>query len=96
MTTVLPEPVAILIGDAVQAGVGLVVLRAELVLDPGHAGLGRDLGEEDRRLERLDLAEEQAPFAVRRTPVIEQQAGGLGHARHARRLASPRPAGARR
>jgi hypothetical protein len=44
-------------GDAEQAGVGVLVGLANLVLDPVVAVLPSDLSDIDERLERLDLAE---------------------------------------
>ncbi len=57
-------------GDARQAGVEVGVRLAQLVLDPGVAVAGGDLGEVDGGLERLDLAEEQLPLAVGVGPVV--------------------------
>ena len=52
--------------DPVEPGVaGLAFSSRRCVLDPGLAVAG-DLGEEDRGLERLDLAEEERLLAVRR------------------------------
>ncbi len=60
-------------GDAKQVGVasGGVGL-AQRVGDPRVAVLARHLGDVDRRLHRLDLAEEQLPFALGVGPVREQ------------------------
>ena len=76
MTTVLPEPVAILKASRGQAGVGRVVGFAEVVLDPGVAELLGDLGDVDGRFEGLDLAEEELLLAVGIGPVFEQAGGG--------------------
>ena len=59
MTTVLPEPVAILNAMRGRPGFDVVVRLAQLVLDPGVAVLPGDLGDVDGGFERLDLAEEQ-------------------------------------
>ena len=81
MTTVLPEPVAILSATRGRPGLCVVVRR--------RAGRSRsrrrrsfvgDLGEVDRRLERLDLAEEQRLLALRVGPVLEQARRRCRHA----------------
>jgi hypothetical protein len=81
MTTVLPDPVAIL--KAVRGRPSLrsafsarMTLRAFRV---AHA-LGR-LGQVDGRLRGLDLAEEEAPLTVVRAPVFEEVAGDGGDVR---------------
>jgi hypothetical protein len=78
----LARPCRHLVGDPVQAGVLPLVLLAEAVLDP-RLGPAGDLGEEDRRLEGLDLAEEQRIRPVGRGPVLEELAGDGGHPRAA-------------
>ena len=75
-----------LVGHAEQAGVGVLGHVPQLVLDPRIALLARHLGEVDRRLERLDLAEEQRPFAFGVRPVLEERS---------RRRRDPGPAAAR-
>ena len=72
MTTVLPEPVAILNAVRGQARVRRIVRLAELVLDPGVAVLPSDLGDVDGGFEGLDLAEEQLLLAFGIGPVLEQ------------------------
>ena len=80
MTTVLPEPVAILNADARQAGIGRVVGLAERVLDPGVAVFLGDLGDVDGGFEGFDLAEEEFSLAVGIGPVRKQAGGGRRHA----------------
>jgi len=80
MTTVLPEPVAILRAIPGEAGVRGVVGLGEAVGDPGVAVLAGDLGDVDHGLEGLDLAEEEAAVAVGVGPVLEELAGGGGDA----------------
>ena len=65
--------------DAVEPGVARLAVLAELVLDPGLAVAG-DLGQEDRGLEGLDLAEEERLLPVGRRPVGEELAGDRGDA----------------
>ena len=57
--------------DAVEARVLGLVLLVEPVLDPGMGAAG-DLGQEDGRLERLDLAEEERLLARGVVPVVEE------------------------
>jgi hypothetical protein len=60
--------------DPVEAGVTRLAVLAELVLDPGLAMAG-DLGEEDGRLQRLYLAEEERLLAGGLGPISEQGRG---------------------
>jgi len=62
MTTVFPEPVAILKANAVEPGFLAWFSFVEPVLYPGLRAAG-DLGQKDGRLERLDLAEEERLLA---------------------------------
>lgn len=78
MTIRLPRTGRHLEGDAVDVLVRSLVDIAERVLDPGVAVPGRDLGDVDRRLERFDLTEEQAPLAIGLGPVLEQFASCPG------------------
>ena len=83
--------------DAEQVRPGLGRLLPQVLLDPVFAVLGllRDLGDEDERFQRLDLAEEQpAAEAVLGMPVFEQGAGDGGDVRPTRLAPlSPRVAG---
>ena len=76
MTTVLPRAGRHLQRDAGQAVVVRLVLGLEPLAPVGVAGAVRaDLGEEDRRLGRLALREDDAVLAIRVGPVLEQLAG---------------------
>ena len=57
-----------------QAGVGLVVRLAKLVLNPGVAVLFGDLGDVDGRFQGFNLTEEELALAVRLGPVLEELA----------------------
>ena len=75
MTVVLPAPVASFSARRDELRVGVVVRVGE-VLEEALARLAelrRDLGQPDRRLDRLDLAEERADAAeLVMAPVLEQ------------------------
>ena len=93
MTTVLPDPVAILSASrdrpALYASAPRRRAGSSIHASPTFVA---DLGEVDRRLERLDLAEEQLPFPVLVGPVLEQPARGRRHVRASRPAASGPPA----
>ena len=76
-----------LAGDAEQAGVGVLVDRAEVVLDPGVAVLLGDLGDVDQRFQGLDLAEEQPAGRGRVGASIQQPGGGAASRRGVAALA---------
>lgn len=61
-------------GHPGQAGVGLIVRLAKLVLNPGVAVLFGDLGDVDGRLQGLNLTEEELPLAFRLGPIFEELA----------------------
>ena len=67
-------------GDAIERRAGVLGGPLEVVLQPGVAVLPGHLGEVDRRLERLDLAEEEASLPALVRPVVQQAARGRGHA----------------
>ena len=64
MTTVLPEPVAILKAMRGRPGFEVSLAFADVVLDPGVAEFLGDLGDVDDRLQGLDLAEEELALAL--------------------------------
>ena len=80
ITIVLPVPVAILSADAGQAGVVLGVERLEAGAEVGLAVPPRHLGQVDRRLGRLALAEQHPVLASGVGPVEQQLAGHRGDA----------------
>jgi hypothetical protein len=67
-------------GDAEEVGVGGGVGFAQLVLDPGVAYLGGDLGEVDGRLQGLHLAEEEPALTLGTGPVVKERLRYLGDA----------------
>ena len=74
ITTVLPEPVAIFSATPVQAVVVLGVRVGKVVADPDVAGARRHLGQVDRRLRGLALAEQHPVLPLRVRPVLQQPA----------------------
>jgi len=74
MTTVLPEPVAILKAIRGQAGVGLFVRLAKLILNPGIAVLLGYLGDVDGRLQGFNLTEKKLALAFRLGPILQELA----------------------
>ena len=76
MTTVLPEPVAILNAMRGRPGFDVSLASRSVVLDPGVAVLLGDFGDVDGGFEGFDLAEEELLLAVGVGPVLEQARGG--------------------
>ena len=73
-----PGPGGELEGEAVKAGVGVVVGAGEIVEDPLPGGrAGRDFRQPDRRLGRFDLAEERPNAGKLVRPPMLQEPGGL-------------------
>ncbi len=68
-------------GEARQAAVVGGILLADDIERLGVADLLGRLGQVDRGLGGLDLAEEEAPLAILVLPVGQQLAGGRGHVR---------------
>lgn len=64
-----------LVRHAEQPRVGVLGEGSQLVLDPRVAQVLRCLGQVDRRLKRLDLAEEEATLSLDVCPVLEELAG---------------------
>ena len=96
MRTVLPEPGGHLEGEPRQAAVVVGVLLADDVERLRVADLLGGLGQVDRRLGRLELAEEEAPLAVLVAPVVEQVARRRRDVRVVLERASGRPPGGSR
>ncbi len=78
MTTVLPEPVAILNAMRGRPGFEVSLAARSRVLDPGIAVFLGDLGDVDGGFEGFDLAEEELLLAVGIGPVVEQAARSSG------------------
>ncbi len=76
MTTVLPDPVAILKAMRGRPGFEVSFASRSVVLDPGVAVLLGDLGDVDGGLEGFDLAEEQLLLAVGVVSSIASKPGG--------------------
>ena len=79
MTVVLPAPVASFSARRSSSGLAslLALARCSRKRSAGLAELGRDLGQPDGRLDRLDLAEERADAAELVVPPVLQQARRL-------------------
>ena len=80
MTTVLPEPVAILKAIRGRPGFDVSFASRSRVLNPGVAVFLRHLGDVDGGFERFVLAEEELLLAVGIGPVGKQACGGGRHA----------------
>ena len=80
MTTVLPDPVAILNAMRYRPGFLPSFSSRRRASIQGWLMAG-DLGDVDGRLERLDLAEEERRGALGVLPVAQQLAGDRGDAR---------------
>ena len=76
MTTVLPEPVAILKAMRGRPGFDVSLASRSVVLDPGVAEFLGDLGEVDDGFQGLDLAEEELLLAVGVGPVAQEARRG--------------------
>ena len=65
-------------GGAENARVGHLVGLAQVILDPGIAGLFGHLGDENGGLQGLNLAKKELLFPVGVLPIFQQPCGGLG------------------
>ena len=74
ITTVLPEPVAILKAMRGRPGFDVSLASRARSRSRRRRTSWRDLGEVDRRFERLDLAEEELLLALGVGPVVESAA----------------------
>ena len=96
MTTVLPEPVAILKARRGRPSLRRAFSAADDVERLGVADLLGGLGQVDRGLGGLELAEEEAALAVLGAPVREQVAAWSGWCAGSPGGASARPPGGSR
>ena len=78
MTVVLPAPVASFSARRISSGLASLFAAGEMIQEPlAVPVLRRDLGQPDRRLDRLDLAEERADAAELVVPPVLEQPGGF-------------------
>ena len=79
ITVVLPAPVASFSARRIELGLASRFAVVEVLEQPlARREVRRDLGEPDRGLDRLDLAEERPDAAELVVPPVLEQARGLG------------------